>query len=401
MPKVTLLQLPNGCTCSPLIIQPKDWKRTINKPWAICYRFHEPGYPSKLVAVKGMNHIDDYKLRKEFTLHMMEVHLVQLKKGYNPRIGKVIEPRDMDISPYHSFLSALQFASTKLNGVPNYLNDVKSCIKKIGENAGYHSDLCISEIRTKHLESILEECRKTNPRFSAYRHNRYRSYLIKLFKKLRKLEVVDTNPAIEIDRLKCIKKKRRTTTRSERQLINEHLKKRDYYFWRFVQIFFHSGSRETELMRLRESDVKLESQSFICLVKKGSEYREIEGVIKDNILYLWKEVIAECKPGQYLFSKGLRPGDHPIRADQVGRRWRNMIKRPPREKHARWGGLGINCDLYSLKHSHTSQVVATLNEEDAARINKHTSTAMVVKIYDTEHTDRQAERLKRLDNEFC
>jgi integrase len=395
-----LMQLPNGCWCSPPIIQPKDWRTNIKKYWSICYRFHEPGQPSFPVMLKGMNDIPGFRERKKFTLELIDQHLELLRKGYNPRLKKMIEPVGVEISSYKPIILALNFAHSKLKGVPGFLTDVKSCIKGISANVGSTGELSIAEIRTKHLERILENCAETNPRFSASRHNKYRSYLVKLFKILKKYEAVEHNPAVDIDKLKAVKRIRRTTTADERKKINDHLRSRDYPFWRFVQIFFHSGSRESELMRLKGKDVNLRQQTFTCLVKKGKEYREMEGVIKNSVLPLWEEIMKDCRPDQYLFSKGLLPGEQHIRPDQVGRRWHNMVKRPPQKKYARWGGLGIDADLYSLKHTNTTQVVRILGDEDAARLNKHTSTAMVRNIYDVERGDRQAERLKHVENEF-
>jgi integrase len=207
---------------------------------------------------------------------------------------------------------------------------------------------------------------------------------------LKKHGAIKSNPAMEIERLKAVKKIRRTTSADERKKINDYLVKHAYAFWRFIQIFFHSGSRESELMRLRARDVNLQKQTFICLVKKGRDYREHEGIIKDSVLHLWKEILENCKPDQYLFSKGLLPGDHPIRPDQVGRRWALHVKKK----------LKIQADLYSLKHTNTSAIAGILSDEDAARLNKHTTTAMVVNIYDVERKDRQAERIKRVNNEF-
>lgn len=390
MPKIERLPLPNGCSCTPLIIQPSDWKTNVKKDWSIFFRFYEPGHPPRAVNLRSMNHIKDLPGRKKYTRDLLDGWTLQLRKGYNPRLKEIVLPQDAEISSLHPLVPALRFALGKLKGVRGYIIDVESSINGIQKNIGDLQAVDVGSIRTKDLEQILEACAKTNPRFSAYRHNRYRTYLIKLFSILKKHQVVASNPAIEIERLKAVKKIRRTTSAEERKKISDHLQEASYPFWRFLQIFFHSGSRESELMRLRARDVNLQKQTFICLVKKGKQYREEEGIIKNSILPLWKEILQEAKPDQYLFSKGLLPGDKPIRPDQVGRRWALHVKKK----------LKIEADLYSLKHTNTSAVASILSDEDAARINKHTSTAMVVSIYDVDRKDRQAERLKNISNEF-
>lgn len=390
MPRLQHIELPNGCSCTPPIIVPKGWKTNIKKDWAITYRYYEPGRLKPYQATsKGMNHVKNLRDRKQLTQELLEYELNRLQRGYNPRLEMIITPKDVEISPYHTLMESLDFARTKVKGVPIYTIDIKSCVEGIRKVAGNVGKMAVGEVRTKHLIGLLEECMRTNKRFSAFRHNRYRTYLITLFKILKKYESVEQNPALEIDRLKTTKKKRKVTSAEERKIISDHLKEKHYPFWRFIQIFFHSGTRETELMRLRGRDVDLKRQTFLCLVKKGKDNREEEGVIKNSVLYLWEEIMKDCKPDQYLFSKNLVPGDKQIRADQVGRRWRKYVK----------DELGIEADLYSLKHSNTTQVSSLLSAQDAARLNKH-DEGMVIKIYDTEFSDRQKERIKNVANEF-
>jgi len=66
--------------------------------------------------------------------------------------------------------------------------------------------------------------------------------------------------------------------------INNHLKQNHKSFWNFLNIFFHSGCRITELLRLQEKDVNLEKQRFMVLEKKGTDFKNGEKVIKDIAL---------------------------------------------------------------------------------------------------------------------
>lgn len=70
--------------------------------------------------------------------------------------------------------------------------------------------------------------------------------------------------------------------------------------------------------------------------------------------------------------------------------WKDYVKTP----------LKITADLYSLKYSNTSEVVDLLDEQAAADLNAHTSTAMVVNIYDVKQKDRNHSRLKEVNNTF-
>ena len=53
---------------------------------------------------------------------------------------------------------------------------------------------------------------------------------------------------------------RATLTPDERQKVKEHLQPNHPSFYRYVQIFFHSGGRSTELLGMQGKDVDLDSQ---------------------------------------------------------------------------------------------------------------------------------------------
>jgi integrase len=191
--------------------------------------------------------------------------------------------------------------------------------------------------------------------------------------------------------MKQVKRIRETLTAEERKTVAEHLEKNHPEFWRFVNVFFHSGARESELMRLKGKDVNLQDQTFKVTVLKGSSPEEVRKVIKTIALPFWIVALNECKPDEYVFSKGLKPGNTAISSNQITRRWLRHVKK----------ALGIKADFYSLKHANTSEVVDLLSDEDAAKLNSHKGTGMVVKIYDTKRKDRQTERLKKINNKFA
>lgn len=93
---------------------------------------------------------------------------------------------------------------------------------------------------------------------------------------------------------------------------------------------------------------------------------------------------------QIVFSEGLVPGDVEIDPSQINKRWYRIVKK----------NLGITADFYSLKHLHTSEVVELLNDEEAAKHNSHTSTAMVNGVYDVNRKKRAANKVSSLGNRF-
>lgn len=405
-----MIYLPNGCRCSELSVSPRNWDKKSASAvgiWQIQYRFYDPTVivngkiKPKLCVVKGMNQFKSVSERREAVRILLENELERLKAGYNP-IKQVIQEqeKEVELSPNTPFVKALNIAYGKVSAVRETKADIRSVIKgtvAAAESLGF-SMVPVSQVGRKVIKLILERCAVLNPRWSNNRHNVYKDYLTKLFKELVELEMTDSNPVKEISKKKVIRKIRETLTQEERVVINKHLHDNHYYFWRFLHIFFHSGSRETELMRLRTTDVNLHRQQYKAVVLKGGEPREVIRPIKDSVVGLWEEVLRECKPGAYLFTKHLQPGDQPIHSSQINRRWRRHVKL--NKKITKDLGSPVTADFYSLKHSNSDETAALLDIRAAALQNSHTSVG-TTKIYAIGEVAREMERLKKLQNKFA
>ena len=85
----------------------------------------------------------------------------------------------------------------------------------------------------------------------------------------------------DIRKRPVVKKIRLTLSEEERKSINAYLKKEHYSFLRYLHIFFHSGSRTSELFRVKGKDVDLKAQLFKRTIIKGNNKREVKTMIKD------------------------------------------------------------------------------------------------------------------------
>ena len=153
----------------------------------------------------------------------------------------------------------------------------------------------------------------------------------------------------------------------ERITVNQYLEEKYPSFHRFLHIFFHSGARISELLRVTDSDMDLKNQRYKVIVQKGRNYTQVWKTIKDVAMPYWLSVMKECVKGDFVFSVGLKPGSKQIQPYQVTKRWYRLVKKK----------IGIAADFYSLKHLHTTEVVDLLGEKEAAKHNEHTSEAMV------------------------
>lgn len=406
--------LPNGCWCSMPKICPKSAygrNASTKKDWSIQYRFYDPMvlYDSgplkgkvkpKQVTLKGMNQYKSVRDRRLYANILIDKELDLLKNGYNLHTGQYINEQQVfyEIDPATPFIKALWKAFDKTTGVTGTRTDIKSVITGVEKAARElrFSEIPISQVSRKYINAILQRCRETNKRFSAHRHNKYRAYLMKLFKQLIQMEAIQVNPMHDVAKMKETKKLRATLTREQRQLVNDHLFKNHYNFWRLLQVFFHSGSRETEIMKVQGKHVDLVNQKCIYTVMKGKEIREVERPIKDIILPTWQELMQNCGPEDYLFSKMLESGAVHIRPDQITRRWRKYVKGPVKD-----GGLNIQADFYSLKHLNLDETSAQLGMYDASKMASHTSTVVTMDHYLVGEKDRQNERLKKVANSFA
>lgn len=426
-----MILLNNGCHRSEIKVTPSNWNTPVDKApakllrtkWRIYYRYYDPVFkndPDKwgqMIQVSGMNDIKDLAKRQAATRVLLEAEFDRIDAElFNPITGKyhIITERIEDIIPTTPFIDALEKAAKMITCVPRMMEDIQCVIKKIEAAAGKLFDktlhkpyqgLKIAQVSRKHIVYIFEQCKKDNDKFSIHRQNRYRAYLVMLFKQLVKVEAVEHNPILDIPVEKgSIKKVKQLFTETEMLLIDTNLRAWDYPFWRYMRIFHRSGSRTSEMTRLKPEKVSLESQEFIVLVKKGRNYVEQVRPIPDDILPLWIEVMDETKHGQYLFSEYFRPGTKPIDKTWLERRWRKYVMGKPEEwkdeKLRRENCLYIKKTFYLLKSQNTDAIDKALDLEHAAAADGHTNTTTTKNHYAIGHDRRKLEKLKRTSIDF-
>lgn len=400
-----MITLPNDCRCSPLKVNPRNWeslRASVKKDWFIYYRFYDPQHrkkfpKGKLRIIKGMNETKNVSVRQNIVRALIQVELNELKNlGYNPITERHVTPVTTAriISPDTFVLDALRLAFTKADYKTHTHSDIKTVLRYV-EQAVIHLQfqfqyISIKDIKASHIMLILEQCAIIKQKkWSNNQFNVYVKYLSILFSQLLQYQAVEYNPLRGIRKKKTIKKLRKVLSLEERQKIDEHIKEFDEHFWRFIHIFFHSGSRTTEILRVQGEHVDLKRQKVQYLLLKGQQYEWVERTIKDVALPLWEKAMENCSPKEYVFSEGLKPGPNPIDASQISRRWRTQVKKK----------LGINCDFYSLKHLNTNQISALMGIETASAHNSHKSTNITM-TYAVNEKERMHERLKGVNNGF-
>jgi site-specific recombinase XerC len=426
-----MILLNNGCSRSVITVSPINWNtpaekapaNLIKKRWKIYYRFYDPAFkndPAKwgqMIQVTGMNSIKDLAKRQAATQILLDAEKERIdEKLFNPITGKyyVVAQTVEEILPSTPFIDALTKAAGLIKCVDRMMEDIMCVIKRLETTSaklfdkGYHKPylgLRISQVSRKHIVYLFEQCKKDNEKFSVHRQNRYRAYLMMLYKQLVKVEAVEYNPINDIPVEKgTIKKVKQLFTATEMLLIDTNLKAWEYHFWRYMRIFHRSGSRTSELTRLITDKVSLESQEFIVLVKKGRNYVEQVRPIPDDILPLWIEAMEEAKPGDYLFSEYFKPGNKQIDKTWVERRWAKYVQGYPEEwkdeKLRRENCLYIKKTFYLLKSQNTDAIAKQLDLKHAAAADGHTNTTTTKNHYAIGEGRRELEKLKRTEVPF-
>jgi len=394
-----MITLPNGCNCSEITVTPKDWKTckasAMARNWHIQYYFYDTAINKrKFVLVKGMNRFKTLIERREATAQLIENELYNLKeKGYNPITGKFFIERFGSIEPTEGFIDALRKAykllkleATTRQDVSSSINFFEVAAKKIGIERSE-----IQCVKRRHLRQLLDTVGELKKSWSAYSFNNCRAYLLMLYKKLLEEDAVDVNPVKEIPKQKIIFKLKRLLDEHERARIDTHLKEVDPNYRRFIHIFFHSGARKTELVRLKVEDVNIEKQVFKLFIKKGNQQREELRAIKNIALDFWKVQLEGASPDDYVFSSNFRPGKTRTTAKRMGDKWRLYVKE----------GLGIDIDFYSLKHLNLDETSKLLDAEAASKMAGHTSTVITLKHYLVNEEERKMEKLRKVNNDFA
>ncbi|HEY9196676.1 MAG TPA: hypothetical protein VIM77_10435 [Mucilaginibacter sp.] len=456
-----MISLRNGCSRSEITVYPERWNidpntlpakdrdgivaKILATEWRVVYRFYDPAFKGtglwgKQFVTKGMNRYKGLGERQDYARSAVE-ELTNLldNEFYNPITKRFILPNFSEIDHNSPLSYALAEAHKKLKcakgtkddigralvHIQAAINELKLARTPVGEIKIRECIILLNKVREmKHKKrdadiAVLKnafkakkvdkvkfaaEMRKLEKyRFGASSFNHYRSYLIMLFNVIVPLANMAGNPVEKIGKEKEIKKIRDVLTPEQRTLVNDYLHKHYYEYWRFLQIFFHSGGRITEMLRVELAHVDLANQRFKALILKGTSYEEVWKVIKNIALPYWKEAVEEARllkaNGQpvYLFSKNQKPGLVMINESQIGRRWLERVKFK--------AALGnVTADFYALKHLNSTETRTLAGAAAAAAQNSHKSEAMVRSIYDVKRDERQADemnRLKEVNNPFA
>jgi len=407
-----------GCYFTEMWAAPKNWKETtskkaLEKKWYVECMFFDPKfakqYPEGFSFRRRLNKGKTLEERKAAVAFMLREIPEMLKEGYNP-ITKTLMPvpipeadkaaptynRDTPLCiALNLALDLSEYTETPLKDVKSILGYFETAATKL-----HYQNMPVGDVIGIHLKQVLDNVivyrtvkgGKAMPfNLTDKRYNRYLAYLSSLFTTLKKNGMVTNNPCEGVIRKDTVTDVRTVLTMQERTKISSFLQVNYPRFYLFVQLFFHSGGREVELLNLKYEDVDLVNLTYKTIVRKGGKSEWKIRPIKKVSVPFWEMAMRGAVEGQYLMSDGLVPGNKPIRRDQITRRWKEHVKKK----------LNIKADLYSLKHSNLTEISERTDAKTAAKAAAHSSDKMIRLHYDTTADLRQMNAVKNMTNSFA
>lgn len=403
---------------------PSNWesqKANKNLIWKISYWFFDDNLGTKRrKIIKGFHRYETLLEKQEAVQETLDSEMENLqKKGMN-EIRQTYSVDTSEISPRTPLLPALEYSLKTHSGDRDTKIDITSSLKyfSIAAKTLKYDMLPVGEVRKKHIKFILDEMGniktylnkqgKEVPKvWNERMYNHTRAIVSLLFGPLVEVDAVELNPVAGVKKKTKLKKIRQLPTEKDREILRTVIKESHYSFYRFIQIFHHSGGRIKELLAVKKKDVNIDlthinpakhTQEYKITVKKGGKYQEVMRLIKDTSLPYWQEIIKLAENNdQYLFSAGLLPGYNggkPIRREQVTRRWNIHLKKK----------YGITADFYSLKHLNVTEMMDIVRDEkEVAKLTGHTvekEDNTMAKVYDMNNKRRKDDLLKSVNNQL-
>lgn len=354
----------------PKLVKYDDLKKT----WYVFFR-----YNGKLIKkTADMNRIRAYKERLIYGDCVAKALHEKLKDGWNPLVPDLTQIEGKE----HTFYQALEFALEKKKSqiqdvtLKDYMvtmRVIKPAIQSL--NLG---QLLITDTKRVHIKAVLEEMKKQRA-WSDKSYNKHLGHLQAILSELIQWDIIDFNPAHKIKKLVIEETDANIPpTPSQLKEIAYHLKRKDYGFYVFFSMLFHTGIRPVELTRLKMSMIDLQRME-ITLPSNITKTKK-KRVVPINE-YLWADMNLildrEFPDSFYLFGserpsgkgniglhKDFNPGPTQMKRDTATKRWEKLIKI----------GLGIKCTMYSIKKAGANaKILAGMSIRALQELFGHTS----------------------------
>lgn len=352
--------------------------------WYVHFRYNGKQKRYKL----GLNLIQNEKERQEEFNALAKFLHKKLKNGWNPFDDISFNQDDLRLT------DSLDFALEKKRdviskksyaGYKGTIKFVKTAIKSLCIDY-----LIVTSVRRSHIRVIMEKVKEQRS-WSNKSYNKNLNYLSAIMDELLHWDIIEVNPVTKIRRLKVKESINVTATNSEHIEIANHLKRYHYNFYVYVMALYSTGIRPKELLSIKIKDIDfLNSEIKLRSTTTKNRKSRVVPINEDLMINLINIGANSSNKELYLFGafnynhkhrhlKGLDFCTAPlqIKRDTATKLWHKIVK----------VGLGINVNLYSMKHKGSDDMLkAGINLDSIRHIFGH-STKRTTKIYAKEITN--------------
>lgn len=351
----------------------------LSKPWFVYFRYNKVLFRYKY----GINYITDLKKREKEANLLRDALHQKLKEGWDPTLPEVIQEQTN-----LSFSEALDFAMEKkspnlgsktISGYNGTIRFMKTAIEKLD-----FVNLPITDVKRIHIKLLVEKA-KEQRKWSNNAYNKHLNHLKAILSELIQWDIIETNPAHNIKNLPISESDaNQPASVDDIEKIKTELESKHFDFWVFCLTIFHTGIRPEEITKMTLGMIDLKNNEIILPAEITKTKRKRVVPINQHLKSYYKKIDFEKLPKEYyLFGshrepgkgnigkyKDFIPGPTKINRDTATKRWEKIVKK----------GLGINMNLYAMKHLGADRkILAGLEIDSLRELYGHTSHLMTEK----------------------
>ncbi len=327
-------------TAVSIYIPKKNGKPCVEKGyrWYVYfYRKNDDGTYKQYKFYHGINRYKTYAERLKVANILKEAIEKYLELGNDPFLISYEQLlKDAIIQAFEN--KKKEWGKTTLRVNSTYKKSFLEWIDKKGL-----SNYPVNDIKKKHLMAYLNEVSQNKSPTTINNHIRFLSMI---FGKMAQDDVIQTNIARDIKKLKILPIKNEYYTKDEYYRIAKYLKENDPYLLTFIRFMGYTFLRPIEIIRLKVKDINLEEKTIKIQTK--TEKKSIIKII-DKLYDTLKDMeIQKYEPEHFVFTKYNRPG---FWKDAKNEQVRYYYFRDRFSKHKKKMNLKKTQSIYSFRHT--------------------------------------------------
>lgn len=252
----------------------------IDKEWFILVKItDEEGNKYRKQFRGGINYSKNVKERTKAGNALKKYWEDKIKNGWTPFLISSLSEMNFNTALGWALEKCVVASKTKLDYSVT-VNFFKHAAEKLRFNT-----FPITQIKKQHIMLMLDSI-KDERKWSNHAYNKNAGYICGVLSRLVKYEIIKHNPAKEIPSLAVTESnKYETLTDYEKFKLRENLEFNIPEYYTYLMLQYHTGIRPKEVLSLKISDLKLESNMIVIvpdLEEENSKTKTVRMVTLDK-----------------------------------------------------------------------------------------------------------------------